>query len=745
MDCALIRENFNRNKLFSHILSNERIVKTILMKNIWIFIVVSFLSVNLTAQMSLGKEITLEDIWTNYTFYAYSVPGFNFLKDGKHYTRLEGGMVKKYDLVSGEFVEDIFQMDGMNAYSFSPDESHILARTESEQIYRHSSKARYFAVNLKTKDVNEIYTKGLISNATFCPDGSKVAFVYNNNLYIKSIATEELTQVTSDGKLNEIINGMADWVYEEEFSFTQAYEWNSDGTKIAYLKFNETDVKEFIMTNYTNGLYPEYYKFKYPKVGEKNSEVSVHTFDLESNSTFDINLDKNIEYIPRIKWTPEPRDLIVFTMNRLQNNLELLLVDTKAKSTSVLLKETSPYYVDIHDNLTFVNDGKDFLWTSEKDGYNHIYLYGMDVDEKTQITKGEYDVTEFYGYDAEKEILYFQAAKVNPMNREIYSVNLKGKKERVVADTPGTNSAQFSSTFDYYVLNYSDINKPSSYSVYTSSGKKLRTIVDNKQVVELMKTHGVTSVEFMEIPGADNTLLNAFVMKPNDFDPQKKYPVFMYVYGGPGSQTVTNSWKGQNYWWFQSLVQKGYIVVSVDNRGTGARGEAFKKMTYKELGKYEIEDQIAVAKNLSQASYVDKDRIGIFGWSYGGYMSSLAITKGADIFKAAIAVAPVTNWKWYDSIYTERYMQTDRENAAGYEDNSPVNFADLLKGKYLLVHGNSDDNVHFQHSAEMANALIKANKQFDTYFYPNRNHGIYGDNARLHLYTKMTEFIVENL
>ena len=340
--------------------------------------------------------------------------------------------------------------------------------------------------------------------------------------------------------------------------------------------------------------------------------------------------------------------------------------------------------------------------------------------------------------------MYYQAAKTTAMDRQIFSVQVDGKKEREIVTAKGTNRAQFSSTFDYYVLNHSDINTPTNYTVYDRKGSKLRTIVDNAQVMELMKTHGVTSVDFVEVPSGEETL-NAFIMKPSNFDPSKKYPVFMYVYGGPGSQTVTNSWKSQNYWWFQSLVQKGYIVVSVDNRGTGARGEMFKKMTYKQLGKYEIEDQINAAKHMASLPYVDGDRIGIFGWSYGGYMSSLAITKGADVFKAAIAVAPVTNWKWYDSIYTERYMQTDRENSAGYEDNSPVNFAELLKGKYLLVHGNGDDNVHFQHTAEMANALIKANKQFDTYFYPNRNHGIYGDNARIHLYTKMTDFIVENL
>lgn len=715
------------------------------MKNVLLLIcLICFTGVkNLWAQGP--KEIKLEDIWTNYTFIAKSVPGFNFLKDGKHYTRLVDGSIKKYDLVTGKFVEDIYTQEGMNAYTFSPDEKSILIKQDSEQIYRRSSKANYTVLDLDSRKKTTVFKEGRISNAQFSPDASKVAFSFKNNLYYIDLTNGETVQITNDGVFNEIINGMADWVYEEEFGFTRAFEWNSDGSKIAYIKFNEKEVKEFTMTGYTNALYPEYYTFKYPKVGEKNSEVSVHVYDVSSTKTFDVNLNESIEYIPRIVWTPEARDLIVFTMNRLQNNLELLKIDTKSQSSSSLLREESEWYIEVHDNMTFINEGKQFIWTSEKDGYNHIYLYNSDGTKEKQLTSGSYEVTNFYGYDEKRDLIYFQAAKKSPLDREIYSVGSNGKKMKVIANKKGTNSAQFSSTFDYYVLNHSDINTPASYEVFANNGKSLRPIVDNKKLKELMLEHGVTSVEFMEVPTDDGVNLNAYIMKPRNFDPSKKYPVFMYVYGGPGSQTVTNSWKGQNYWWFQKLVAEDYIVVSVDNRGTGARGEAFKKMTYKELGKYEIQDQINAAKYLANMDYVDGERIGMFGWSYGGYMSSLAITKGADIFKAAIAVAPVTNWKWYDTIYTERYMQTSKQNPSGYEDNSPVNFAGLLEGKYLLVHGNSDDNVHFQHSAEMAAALIEANKQFDTYFYPNRNHGIYGNNARIHLYTKMHNFVLENL
>lgn len=697
------------------------------------------------SQTADTKEITLEDIWVNYKFYAQSVPGFNFLKDGKHYTRLEEGTIKQYDLVSGNFVKDIYSNEKMSSYKFSADESKILVTTESESIYRRSSKATYFVQDQSNGTIEQVFPEGPISNAHLSPDGSKIAFTYMNNMFVKDLSSNKITQMTKDGLSNSIINGMCDWVYEEEYGFTRAFEWNEDGSKIAYIKFDETEVKEFTMTNYKGGLYPEYQTFKYPKVGEKNSKVSIHVYDLKSDNTYQVSLNPTIEYIPRLKWTSNPAELVVFTMNRLQNDLELLLVNTKSQTSTTLLKETSSSYVSIHDNMTFLEDGQKFLWTSDKDGFNHIYLYDMKGKELTQVTKGDFDVTKFYGYDKVQDRVYFQAARKNAMDREIYSVKSNGKKLKVIADKKGTNSAQFSSTFDYYVLNHSDINAPASYAVYNKSGKVLRTIVDNKALASTMINHGVTKVDFMEVPTDNNTKLNAFIIKPNDFDPSKKYPVLMYVYGGPGSQTVTNSWKGQNYWWFQSLAAQGYIIVSVDNRGTGARGSEFKKMTYKELGKYEIQDQINAAKHLGSLDYIDASRIGIFGWSYGGYMSSLAITKGADVFKAAIAVAPVTNWKWYDSVYTERYMQTDKENSKGYEDNSPVNFAHLLKGNYLLVHGGSDDNVHFQHSAEMATALIKANKQYDTYFYPNRNHGIYGDNARIHLYTKMTNFVLNKL
>jgi len=582
--------------------------------------------------------------------------------------------------------------------------------------------------------------------ATLSPDGKKIAYVIDNDLYVQDVASGTETRITNDGKSNHIINGAADWVYEEEFAMAKAFWWGPDSKKIAFLRFDESEVKEFTMTNYTGELYPEYETFKYPKVGADNAKVSAHIYDLMTSKAVvaDAGADKDI-YYPRLTWTTDPNKVVITKLNRHQNHLELLATDAATGATSILLEEKNEYYIDVDDNLTFLKNGKSFIWTSEQDGYHHIYKYGMDGRLQAQLTAGDYDVTAFYGVDEKRKRVYYQAAKKNPMDREIYYVDLKGKKTGTLADKDGTNSGQFSSTYDYYVKNHSSANKPLVAGVYTIDNRKVRDLVDNASLQEKMKAYHVSPVEFFSFTTSEDVSLNGFMIKPPNFDESQEYPLFMTVYGGPGSQTVTDRFSVGNYWWLQMLAQQGYVVVSVDNRGTGARGQEFKKMTYLQLGKYETIDQIEAAKYLGGLPYIDAENIGIFGWSYGGYMTSNCILHGNDVFKAAIAVAPVTNWKWYDTIYTERYMRTTEENPDGYYSNSPVNFAEKLKGAYLLVHGSSDDNVHYQHSAEMAAALISANKQYDTYIYPNRNHGIYGDNARRHLYTKMTNFIEANL
>ena len=716
-----------------------------------------FIAVTLATTSFSQKEITTEDLWQKYTFYAKSVPGFNFLKDGKHYTRLQKNTIKKYDLTTGDFVSDILvaadlkDKEGfggnIGSYTFSDDESKIMIKSESQQIYRRSSKAKFHVYDTKTKTLSAVWDKeGKIGYATFDPTANKVGFTFENDLYYKDLKSDKIVQITQDGEQNKIINGSTDWVYEEEFSFAKAFFWSPDGEKLAFIRFNETAVKEFTMTKYNNDLYPEYETFKYPKVGEKNAEVSAHTYCLKNKEINKIDIgNENDIYIPRVKWTKDKNKLIVFKMNRHQNDLTLFLTDAKKNKTKILLNEKNKYYIDITDNLTFLDDKDHFIWTSEKDGFNHIYLYGMDGNQKEALTSGDYDVSSFYGVDEENKKVYYQAAESSPLRKQVFEVNLDGSGKRLITNKTGTNRAQWSSTFDYFVNNQSSINTASTYTVHDRSGKVIRVIEDNAAMKDIQKDYGVAPVEFFSFTTSEGVDLNGWMIKPANFDATKKYPVFMTQYSGPGSQQVTDGWKGNNYWWYQQIAQHGYVVACVDPRGTGGRGEEFKKMTYLQLGKYETIDQIEAAKYLGGLDYTDASRIGIYGWSYGGYMSSLCILKGNDVFKSAIAVAPVTSWKWYDTVYTERYMRTLKENEAGYNENSPVYFADQLKGNYLLVHGIADDNVHYQNTAEMMNALIKANKQYDTYSYPNRNHGIYGDNARMHLWTKMNDFIFNKI
>ena len=581
-----------------------------------------------------------------------------------------------------------------------------------------------------------------------------------------------LTQITTDGKVNNIINGSTDWVYEEEFSFDKAWFWSPDGSKIAYYRFDESKVKEFSMNKYGT-LYPTEYKFKYPKAGEDNSKVSLHVY--YTNSQEALTLDLPAEYISRIKWTQNSNLLSVQTLNRLQNKLDLYIIDCVKKSAQPLkpiLTETSDTYLEISDNLTFIKEG--FIWGSERDGYNHLYLYGMDGNLMYQITKGKFDVEKFLGYDEKTQSIYYTSTKISPMDKTLFKNKLDGSNDKQLYMLPGTDEAEFSSTYSYYILTHSDANRPPTVSVFTSAGTMVRTLEDNVALLKALNGYTLTTKEFFKFKTSDGTELNGWMMKPKiaptlkgeDKDKSslqsggQKFPVLMFVYGGPGSNTVNNTWD-KDYMWYQMLCEKGYMIVSVDNRGTGGRGKKFRDCTYKQLGKLETEDQIEAAKYLGTLPYVDKSRIGIWGWSYGAYMSSLSIFKGADastslstgtstslstgVFKMAMAVAPVTNWRYYDNIYTERYMDLPQNNSSGYDDNSPINHVDKLKGKYLLVHGTADDNVHFQNSMEMVNALVKANKQFKFFAYPDKAHSLYGGNTRVHLYNMLTDFVIEHL
>lgn len=718
-------------------------------------LIVLTLLTTLQVQSQQKKNITLEDIWKTGTFRADGVYGLRSTTDGNNYTTMEsdrGGTktINKYSYKTGELVETLFSSNNVtvgedlkplifDGYSFSEDEGKILFSFDTESIYRHSTIENNVVYNLKTKRV-EWQTLNKQRYATLSPKGDKVAYVRDNNLFVMDMTEGEETQITKDGEWNKIINGATDWVYEEEFAFDKAFYWSPSGKFISFMKFNESGVKEFNMPKYKAGLYPEDYQFKYPKAGEDNAVVTIHSFNLESKNTVEAKIPDY--YKARIKWSNTDEFFTVTALNRHQNELRLYSVNPNNGEFSILLEEKNNTYIDIHDNLKFLNGNKKFIWTSEVGGYNHIYLY--EGKQKTQITKGDWEVTDFYGLNEKSGLLYFQAAKEGPIKREVYRIKLNGSGLTKLSPNSGTNRAAFSSGFQYFILTHSSANTPANISLHSSDGKEIRNLKDNASLKSILDQYDMSAQEFFSFKTSENIELNGWMIKPQNFDPNKKYPVLMYVYGGPGSQTVNDSWGGANYLWYQMLASQGYIVVSIDNRGTGARGESFKKLTYLQLGKYETMDQIEGAQWLQKQPYVDGSRIGIWGWSYGGYMSSLCLFKGAEIFKMAIAVAPVTNWKFYDTIYTERYMQTPEENS-GYDENSPISHVDKLKGKYLLVHGTADDNVHFQNSVEMVSALQQANKQFDLMMYPDRNHGIYGGNTRLHLYNLMTNYVKENL
>ncbi len=703
-----------------------------------------------------SKEITLKDIWASRNFFPQRPTDLLSLKDGEHYLIQKNDSVNIYEYLTGKMTATLFSLQDlirkdqkdtleMEDFSLDKEETKALITTETELIYRRSSKSNYYILDLQNKKVEELSPNGKQSHADFSPDASKVAFLRDNNLFIKHLGSAAEEQITHDGVQNQIINGSCDWVYEEEFEFSKAFFWSPDSRRIAFYRFDESMVKEFSMMMWGD-LYPTTHDYKYPKAGEANSKIQILVYDQETKKTvqMDIGQDTDI-YVPRIKWTQNPSVLAIYRMNRLQNKLEILLADVKTGKTKVLYTETNPSYIEINDNLTFTEDQKCFFLTSEKDGYQHIYLYTMDGRLIRQITHGNWEVAEIKGYDQAKRVIYFTTTESGPLNRDLCSINLDGTRQKKLVKTKGWNNADFSSTFHYIVHSFSDANHPPVYTVRDFSGKELRILEDNAALEKRVEEYHFSKVEFFTIKLDDGTELNAYMIKPADFDPSKKYPVLMNVYGGPGSQTVQNRFGYFDFIWYQMLAQKGYISVSVDNRGTGSRGEKFKKCTYLQMGKLETEDQIAAARYLAGLPYVNKERIGIWGWSFGGYLTALCMTKGADVFKTGIAVAPVVNWRYYDNIYTERFLRTPQENPSGYDDNSPINFAKELKGNLFLIHGTGDDNVHLQNSMEFSNALIKANKQFREFFYPNRNHSIYGGNTRMHLYQMMTDYLLEKL
>lgn len=707
-----------------------------------------------TVTMQAQQKITVEEIYRG-AFRAKGMDELKSMKNTNQYTVLNTDRASRsmqidlYDFATLKKTETLVDTknvkelaNGIDSYVFSNDEKQLLIANNSNPIFRHSFTADYFLYNITTKEITKILEQ--VQEPTFSPDGTKIAFAKANNLFVYTIATKQTVQITNDGTKNKVINGITDWVYEEEFAFVKAFDWSTDSKNIAFIRFDETDVPQFSMDVYKKDLYPSAETFKYPKAGEKNAEVSLHIYNIANNNSKQINLP-SAYYIARLKWTNDANQVSVQTLNRHQNDLNLVFVDANTGNAKIVLNEKDNAYVEVTDNLTFLKDNS-FIWTSEKDGYNHIYLYDKNGKLKNQITKGNWEVTAYYGFDEKTNTIFYQSVENGSIVRDVYKISLDGKKKTRLSKQTGTNTATFSPNFQFFINSFSSTSVPPTYTLNSSTdGTQLQSIVENNTLLDKLKAYNLPSKEFFELTTEKGHKLNTWIIKPKDFDSSKKYPVFMYQYSGPGSQEVANKWLTTNDYWFMSLTQQGYIVVCVDGRGTGYKGASFKKCTQNDLGKYEVEDQIDAAKVIGNYPYVDKERIGIFGWSYGGFMSSNCILKGADVFKMAIAVAPVTNWRFYDTIYTERYLKTPQENASGYDDNSPINHVNKLKGNYLLIHGTADDNVHVQNSMQMIEALVQANKQFDWAIYPDKNHGIYGGYTRIQLYNKMTNFIKEKL
>ena len=707
------------------------------------------------ASISFAQEITVEKIWKNYEFYPQYSRGFNSMTDGISYTvRDDDNNILKYNIEDLANVGDnidpeiIFSASDFtySYYEFNSDESKILFLTKKMSIYRYSYSAVYYLYDRASKKLepldNEHQPQTL---AEYSPDGNFVSYIHKNNIYIKELANGKITQLTHDGKKNKIINGTSDWVYEEEFAITKAYDWSPDSRYIGFLKFNEKGVKQFRMTFYDD-LYPDSYKFKYPKAGEDNSLVSIHLIDLKKKCKVKAIDIGEYEYVPRLQWSEKSNKLILQSMNRHQNSLKYHLVDcTDGKaSTKIIFEETSETYIDVDDNLIFLEDGESLLRTSEMHGYKHIYKLDFSGEHK-QVTNGNWDVIDFLGLDDENNTIYYSSCEPHSTQKSVYSININGSNKKEISQNLGYNDAEFLKWMRYFIHTYSNANTPPTISLRSNDGSIISVLQDNSRLKNKLKEYPKLNEKIISSIDLGYAQLNTSMILPQDFDSTKKYPVYFNVYGGPGHNEVLDSYDGGDYMYHQLLAQEGYIVFTIDPRGTMYRGAEFKKSTYLELGKLEIEDIINAAIKLREYSWVDSDRIGIMGWSYGGFMASLAITKGADVFKTAIAVAPVTNWRYYDNIYTERFMRTPQENASGYDENSPINHVDKMKGNYLLIHGSADDNVHYQNTMEMINAMVEVDKQFDLFIYPNKNHGIYGGNTRNHLFKMMFNYLKENL
>lgn len=727
------------------------------MRKLRIFMFLAFIPFILSAQ----KQITLEDLFVNGTFNQKSVQGLRSMNDGNHYTVMESGArVVKYSYQSGEKVSVVFDLSTIenapinrfNQYEFSSDETKILLTTDIEPIYRHSYTAAYYVWNSVTQELTPLSDKGKQQLATFSPDGERVAYVRDNNLFVKSLRFGTENQITYDGERNRIINGAPDWVYEEEFGFSKAFAWSPDSKFLAFMQFDESEVREFSMAMFQGlqpsldefSLYPGEETFKYPKAGEKNSIVKVMVHEIRSRTTITADTgEETDQYIPRINWTPDANDLVIMRLNRRQDQLDVLYSNPFTGDSRMIYREKNDKFVDqdFLDKFIFLDNGH-FVVTSERNGYSHLYLHDKQGFELAQLTNGDFDVTDFYGYDPGRKLFYYQAAAESPTRREVYYTSQDGKKKGKLSSLQGTNRADFAKGFKYYINYFSNSTTPNLVTLHDWQGKQIRVLESNEALKNTVKDYALAMKEFFTFKTSEGIELHGWMLKPAGFNPSQKYPVLITQYSGPNSQQVLDNFR---VGWNEYLAQEGFVVVSVDPRGTGARGEAFRKATYMQLGKYESDDMVEAARYLAGQSYIDGQKIAIWGWSYGGFMTALTMSKGGELFRAGISVAPVTSWRFYDSIYTERYMRTPRENPDGYDDNSPLSHAGKIKGRMLLVHGTADDNVHVQNSMELAEAMVQGNVQFEMMIYTNRNHGIRGGNTTMHLYKMKTDFLKREL
>ena len=736
------------------------------------------------AQEAETPMLTLEDIHASGMFVSASFQGGKWAGEGPVVTFVEedGEMAHliRYDLeteqrepiVDGEtlYAPDVERTVGIDEYAYSPDGSAMLIYTDSERVWRYNTKGYYYLYDLATQDLTPIARRedGFQMFAKFSPDGRRVAFVRNRDLFVVDLADMSERRLTDDGSPGRIINGTSDWVYEEEFGLRDGWAWSPDGARIAYVQLDESNTREFAMAD-LRAQYPEIERFRYPKAGEANSEIRVGVVDVGSGERrfFDTGTwqtgEDDPEYIPSLGWTPEVDGMSYvwfFRLNREQNRVDVLYGSPEDMSTRLVLREENDTWIDVETSfgdlaggtITYLDNDQHFVWMSERDGYRHLYLYENDGAFVRQLTQGSWNVTNFHGIALDRDAIFFTATAASPLERHLYRVSFRDSDAAPVRITEraGSHNIDMSSDLRYYIDRFTNVQTPLAAALHKADGTLVKVLEDNAALRERLATYDLPEPEFIEAPGDDGTMLNAWMLKPTDFDASQQYPLLLYVYGGPGSQTVQNAWGGSRYLWHAYLVEEhDMVIASVDNRGTGGRSKDFKSVTYERLGVLEAEDQIASAKHFSALPYIDAERTGMWGWSYGGFMTlmSMMYGDGPDTFEMGVSVAPVTSWRQYDTIYTERYMSTPQRNEEGYRNSAPVTWADRLRDNQdlLIIHGDLDDNVHFQNTVQMADALQQAGKQFDLMMYPGRNHGIYGGMTRLHLYTLITGYIADNL